>query len=115
MALERPPVLAAALDLARAGLLIFKALAREGVELPDAEQKRFAVAGKSELLLFDLGGARTSRPEQADVAHAPLAHLWVKSVLASHTDLPRELSEVLSRRPPLPVLLRIIDRVRAKM
>jgi hypothetical protein len=85
------------------------------VELPDAEPKRFAIVGRGGLELFDLDGARTSRPEQADVAHAPLAHRWVKSILAGHTDLPRDVAVVVHKRAPLPVLLRIVDRARARL
>jgi hypothetical protein len=107
--------LGSALDLARSGLLLFKALAREGVELPDADHRRFAIVGRSSLELFDLSGAVAARPEQADVAHAPLAHRWVRSLLADQPELPREVAEVVARRSPLPVLLRIIDRVRARL
>lgn len=110
-----PRKLTAALDLARAGLALLKALSCAGVELPDTEHRRFAVIGKTGLELMDLDGARATRPEQADVANALLARRWVQSLLADQADLPADIQALLGRRAPLPVLIAAIDRARARL
>lgn len=110
-----PRKLDATLDIVRAGLAVFKALAREGVELPDAGQRRFALVGRSALALMDMAGARATTPEQADVANGLLAKSWVDGLLRDQPDLPSDLRALLGRRAPLPVLIRAIDRARARL
>jgi hypothetical protein len=107
--------LGTALDLARAGILLLKALAREGVELPDAEPRRFALVGRSGLELYDLDGAKAIGVAQADLGHGLLAHRWAQAMLGGRSDLSAELSSVVMRRVPVPVLLRAIDLARARI
>jgi hypothetical protein len=101
-----------ALLIALQGAQVLHALALAGVELPDAESRRFLVedAGPTAaplLLLADLDGARRAAPDQAAARHAPHAAAWCAALLdrMAREEQPRELHALLPSRPGLPDLI----------
>ncbi len=104
-----------ALDLARAGLALLKALALYGVELPDLAARRFSIEGRTGIQLCDFSGARSASSDQADVGHAVAAQAWFRETLARRTDLPRDLRALTARRVPAALLIGAIDRARARL